>query len=476
MNARAPLTLRLSLRRSSRSPGVACAVACALLLAARAARADGAFPDSQSILAPPDRPHEILLATNFGLVSSEDDGQTWTWSCEQDANAFGSFYQLASAPMRRLYTVANAALAFTDNGSCTWSVSSGLAAGSVLLDAFPDPSNAQRVLAIVQEPDAPFLYTVVESSDGGATFGPVRYTAAAGDGITGVEIARSDPKVIYLTIAGAAPPGDAGAGFLRKIARSADGGQTWAVHDLTPVLGTGSIRLLAVDRAQPLRALLRVGGASERLAVTDDGGATVRTPLELPGGVMLSFVAMSSGTLLIGATVGTENVLFRSRDGAAAIWQRIDNTPSFRALSERGGVVYGAADNYNDPFAVGSSTDEGTTWKPLMHYADVQAIDTCVKAQCQDLCQTEVDLGVWSADVCAATPQPRPIVDAGAAKDAGPAMDAGADAPARDAGAATDAGPGGTPSSGGHCGSPGAPGAGIPAMLAAALWARRRRR
>ena len=54
------------------------------------ARADGAFPDSQSVITPFDRPAELILPTNFGLVISEDAGQSWQWSCESDANVTAS--------------------------------------------------------------------------------------------------------------------------------------------------------------------------------------------------------------------------------------------------------------------------------------------------------------------------------------------------------------------------------------------------
>src|SRR6187431_1924660 len=40
------------------------------------ARADGAFPDSLQILLPADRPNVIGLATNFGVILSEDAGRT----------------------------------------------------------------------------------------------------------------------------------------------------------------------------------------------------------------------------------------------------------------------------------------------------------------------------------------------------------------------------------------------------------------
>jgi len=62
--------------------------------AARPALGNGAFPDSQAVITPAERPHEILLATNFGLITSTDDGRSWTWSCEQDPNGKRNLYQL----------------------------------------------------------------------------------------------------------------------------------------------------------------------------------------------------------------------------------------------------------------------------------------------------------------------------------------------------------------------------------------------
>ena len=81
--------------------GIEAAALAALAIAAPArARADGAFPAGEAVLLPADRPQEIILATNFGLVISEDAGQTWSWSCERDDSAFAILYQLAGYPAR----------------------------------------------------------------------------------------------------------------------------------------------------------------------------------------------------------------------------------------------------------------------------------------------------------------------------------------------------------------------------------------
>jgi hypothetical protein len=58
----------------------ALAVVGLVLAAPAAARGDGAFPAGEGVLVPADTPQEILLVTNFGVVSSEDGGATWTWS------------------------------------------------------------------------------------------------------------------------------------------------------------------------------------------------------------------------------------------------------------------------------------------------------------------------------------------------------------------------------------------------------------
>ena len=78
------------------------------LLAGGRAAGDGAFPGSSGIVAPTTRPHEIVLGTNFGVVTSIDDGQTWTYACEQDQSSLASQYQLGAPPLSRLYALSDA--------------------------------------------------------------------------------------------------------------------------------------------------------------------------------------------------------------------------------------------------------------------------------------------------------------------------------------------------------------------------------
>jgi hypothetical protein len=436
----------------------------ALLASPGAARADGAFPDSLGIIAPADRPHDILLATNFGLVSSIDDGQTWTWSCEQDKNAYGAQYQMSAPPLDRIFTRAGGALAFSDDRACGWSVAGGAVASATITDAFLDPTNSNRVLAVAMtNDDAGIGYRVYESSDAGATFATLRYTAASGDIVTGVEIARAAPATIYLTLLSGSPA-------VPKLGKSTDGGATWQLRDLTAALGSGvrSFSLIAVDPVNAARIYLRVADANgERLAITDDGGATATSPVMLPAGVMSAFVRTPSGAMLLTGKVGLGSVMYRSTDGAAT-FQMLPVPPTLRSMTARGSLIYGAADTQVETNgALFVSSDQGQSWQPLLRFDAIQAIDSCVKAKCQDDCQIRVAQGQFSPDVCDAVPAPR-ATDGGVSS-----TDAGRDA--ADAGATEAPKPG----SGCHCAADDrAPGTPAAAALATAmlLLAYRRRR
>src|ERR1043165_3140898 len=127
---------------------------CALLTAAVActtggtALANGAFPNSETVLAPVAAPGGLLVATNFGVVVSADGGSTWTWRCELPNSRNGAQYQLGAPPLDPLYAIAavnaTAGLVYSDDLGCSWRVAGGGIAGAAVTDAFPDPTNPVR--------------------------------------------------------------------------------------------------------------------------------------------------------------------------------------------------------------------------------------------------------------------------------------------------------------------------------------------
>jgi MYXO-CTERM domain-containing protein len=443
----------------------------AALLYAGAARANGAFPDSQSIMTPDSKPHSIRLATNFGVISTDDDGGTWLWSCEQPETNNGSLYQMGPAPKSRLYVISSEGLAFSDNDSCGWSIAKGSATGMTVSDAFPDPTNPNRVLAVAASVvDGGASYEILESSDAGSTFGPVRYTAAAGDNVTGVEIARAAPQTIYVAMT-------SGPTFLPKLAHSTNGGTSWQVEDLSAKLPTKTslIRIVAVDPQDANRVYLRThspAGDAFAVAVAGANGFTVTTPLTFPGGILSAYARLASGTIVLAAVVGVDQVAYKSTDSGAT-FQTLPGTPSVRAMSARGSTLYVVADNEVDGYAIGTSTDEGQTWQPLMRYDQIAAIQACVHAACQTDCMSRAAAGQWDDQFCAAT---APAIDAGT-----PPTDAGT--PPSDAGPTGSGGSGGAdaglvPPDNAGCGcgvGDGGTWAALPLIFAVAIAALRRR-
>jgi hypothetical protein len=393
-------------RPSTRARAAPCALfalslAAGVLLAGGAARADGAFPDSLSLLVPVDRPHRISLATNFGLISSDDDGASWTWVCEGPLTNCSTLYSAAAAPADRLFALSADSLVFSDDDACQWTVAGGDVAAGGVVDAFPFAQDATRVLAVVSPNGVgpATTYTVVESHDGGSTFDSVLYTAMGGDLVSGVEASRADADTIYVTLA-------AGEAFAPALALTTDGGATWRSVDLSATLGaSSSIRLVAVDRTNPARVFLRVGMlAAEGLAVFDATTGAVTVPVMFPGGLMTAFVQTDEGPLVVAGRANNDGPVFRSLDDGQS-WQPVGDTPHVRALAERDGTIYVAADNTADGYAVGVSKDLGVTFQPLMRFDQVGSVAACVRAACQTVCASEVSAGLWPASTCTAAPE-----------------------------------------------------------------------
>ena len=381
-----------------------------LLLSSRPARADGAFPESQAILLPADRPGAIAVATNFGLILSEDGGRSWQWTCERAETVSGSLYTVGAPPDDRLFSLSPfTGLAVSSDGSCSWRRPGGILATLLARDAFPDPSDPARVLALAVRSGDPngtasLLYA---SHDGGDNFeDPPLFTAPDGASLTGVEIARSDPAVITLTML--LP------GYTPAMVRSRDGGATWTTTPLEPLIGDWPIQLIAVDPVDPDVIVLRVARTGgDALAITHDGGLTFDEPITSTRGSLSAFVRMASGTMLVAGLVPLSanlrgawaGVGWRSTDGGRTFqnWT-LSPQPHLLALAERGGTLYLAGQNYTDGWALATSTDEGRTIQPLSTYDEVTAIKSCAAEACRDTCDYQAGLKVWSAEVCSAAP------------------------------------------------------------------------
>jgi len=364
-----------------------------------------AFPNSQAVLVPADRPGDILVTGNVGIVTSHDGGQTWTWACE-DGPAAGAFgHQVGPAPRDRLFALAGS-LIYSDDGACSWQTAGGVLAGNSTVSAlFADPTDADRVFAAAQVSggDGGAVFQLLESSDGGATFGTVRYTSSPSiinsvRSTHGTTATGTIDIYIYLTLY-------TGANTPPTLMRSSNGGSTWAPIDLGSAVGAGRLEILAIDPNHADKLFLRFVTASAESLVMVDGTAVTRPVQILGGGALTAFVRASDGTLMAAGLNGATASLFRSDDGGASFIP-LTGPPHINGLAERGGVFYAATDPGKDGFAEATSTDDGVTWQRGLNYLDVQAIAPCLKASCQSDCTLWVGQGLWEAAVCSADPTP----------------------------------------------------------------------
>ncbi len=145
-------------------------------------------------MTPAQLPNEIAAGHQLRPGHLVDDDQTWIWTCEQPLNAFATLYQIGPPPPNRLYAVSPQRVITTDDIGCTWSAATGLSPAAAAAGRLRRPDQRQPGAGRRrEEADAGSVYVVQASTDGGPIVRHSAYTAAAGDHVTGVEIARSEP-------------------------------------------------------------------------------------------------------------------------------------------------------------------------------------------------------------------------------------------------------------------------------------------
>lgn len=375
------------------------------------ARADNAFPASQSVLVPRDRPQELVVGTTFGLVFTEDDGATWTYVCESlQATLAGRQYRMGPPP-NRLFAVSDLGAPVSDDGGCTWSLPTGPLASLLVLDVWPDPSLPERAFVLALDPRDQAV-SAFRSSDGGRSYqGPI-FVAPPDVTITGIESAASNPDVVYMTAQNRA---DAHPWLLR----SDDAGDTWITTDIEPGVGTVVPRLVAVDPVDPNQVVLLLLGNTadtkefQALAMTADAGASWWTPLMVPEGTLSGFTRLPDGTLLAIGSVprtgdppdagaglpATVETVFRSEDAGKTF---VSQAVSFHAvgLAQRDSIVYAATDDFRDGFALAKSIDGGRRWSPQLRFRDIKEVKACVRAACQQDCDYQAGIKLFPPETC----------------------------------------------------------------------------
>ena len=369
----------------------------ALLLAtgASSARGNGALPATTQILLPPSAPDTFIVGTNFGLVTSTDRGATWQWICEHGAGNLGSSYQLGAGPEQPVLALAVDGIALTRSLGCTWS--SALEEKDLLaVDYFPDPNDGNRLMVIAFLLAAPGGYALLEVTLTENAKSTVRqlYAPPNGEVLRTVEIARSNPKVIYATVIAFE-----GTTRTARIARTEDGGITWTLT--SPAPAQPDLGILAIDPGNADTVYLRsITNNGDRLMVSLDGGKTLRNALD-PFLVMSSFVRLDNGHFVVGWRDLHRGFIYRSTDQAAT-FTRLPPTFQPLALAQRDGHLYATSDISTNKFALAVSDDEGETWTQTLALQDVSATAACPNALdlCSAVCDRLQPASIFNPQVC----------------------------------------------------------------------------
>jgi hypothetical protein len=259
----------------------------------------------------------------------------------------------------------------SSDDACTWPTSSGFESGQIVEDFFPDPNDATFVLAIVVFTNpANIVSYIVASHDGGNTFdAPHLYETP--DLLTGVEIARSKPGVVYATSVSLS-------GGAAKFLISTDWGANWTPTTLAIPSGIEP-RILAVDPADEKKVYLRlVGSTSDSISMTADSGQSFQTilpPIDTP---LSSFLRASDGAVYAGSRSG---MLYVQPAGATGFTAR--SAPHLRCLGQRLGTtrIYACSDMVADGYSLAFSDDNGLTFQPVMSFKQLLGPLTCPPVQ-----------------------------------------------------------------------------------------------
>jgi hypothetical protein len=286
-------------------------------------------------------------------------------------------------------TADSAPVALASDGVIRVGTFSGLWAGSPAGCALPSPAGGALDGEYIKDiaeggPGSLVAVTATSHGDNGVyeSLDEGSHWARLGAELSGsflnsVRVAPGDPSWIYT--AGRGPD------QLSYVYRSSDRAASWQAARIETGEQERAV-LLAVDPLDPQRVFLvldrKSGPGSDQVMLSTDGGEGFTPVLDVAefGGFALS---ADGGTAWVGDRVAG---LYRLAQASSA---RVGPLHSVTCLHSRAGVLFACADNWLDGFAVGSSTDGGEHFAPVMSLQDASAEVACADPLHQTNCQPE---------------------------------------------------------------------------------------
>ena len=376
------------------------------LLSSLPALANGRFPRAQRLLEHPSDPNRLVLAGTYGLLVTEDRGQSWSYVCEP---AFTHEQTYVGDPLvdftgdEGLLVNVQGSISVSAADACDWKQT--LESGhDFIVDHSLSKSNPALVIAAVVRVTGNSVSNELRiSRDNGQTWSELG-TPLPLDTLYTVDIDPLDPEHLYAT----GMRDDAG-----QLVSSEDQGQTWKAHAIANTDATEIPYLAAIHPLDPRQLFIRTDStrssgdtlAGDALLYSNDGGLSFREVFRAPAKLLGFALAPDGSSVLVGfghpnpiaatpASVGvgvfkssTENFSFEQVYGG-----------NVNCLTWTASGVYVCSDETRTGFELGFSPDsdfrpDGSCLQPLLRRTEVRGPVACAPTTSAAVCN-----GSWSRD------------------------------------------------------------------------------
>jgi photosystem II stability/assembly factor-like uncharacterized protein len=374
---------------------------------------NGRYPNADMLIVDPGDPNHLVLRATFGTLISHDQGQHWSWICEEAIGYTGD---------PAITVLADGSLLHAFLGSITRSAAQGCsfepvpfsAEGRFAVDVTLDPADPSHAWVLASGLLGRRQASMLDVSDKAAA--PL---LVAEDFVPNtIEVARSRPQRIYVV--------GFNARFESTLLVSDDRGESWqarpiALHSALPMY------LSAVAPADPDTLYVRVdGGTSDHLLVSRDGGINFVEVLSIPT-EMLGFALSPDGSQL---AAGGPDVRLQVASTTDFAFAPAADIRSLRCLTWADAGLFACAQESLDNWTLARSADGGQSFTPLWHVQDLVPLECEASTSTGAVCPRawlDVSAQIGAELVPSDDPQPTQPVR-GAQRDGGCAFGARASA------------------------------------------------
>jgi len=357
------------------------------------ARAHERYPATQQLIVNPSDPKSLWVQGTYGLLRSQDSGQTWDWICEASVGYSDRIHNptLTATLDGKIFVAAENGLFSSADHGCSWSAD----LENVDVKGLSVESDGRHVLALVQVPAVDHYDLVVYRSDlDSQHFAPLvsaTFSDLVGEALA---VAPSDDQRIYATGAVRCPgplacaPGEGSAVLLR----SRDGGVTWQRLAIPGATMTAPAFVAAVHPTNPEIVYVRVQGESKPEAMspgtieswllyTEDAGETWKEIFRGPADIQGFLLGGGGSEVLLGLGDSHDAAGARPVD-PSALGVYAANAPGFeftRLMSGQVGCltrtttgVFVCGTHAGQQFELGFSSDNGLSASPVLDLGGVR--------------------------------------------------------------------------------------------------------